>query len=147
MPRAAVVQTSQRTSASYPPTSPQSATACAYLSWVFSSSASIIASSALSSLAAACWIASGATPSSRSRTVEESRTEPTNWRITPSPPDREMLPLCGFRSPAMILVSVVLPDPFAPTSATLAPSPTRNVMSSSNTRPSGNSYPTPATST
>ncbi len=58
-----------------------------------------------------------------------------------------MLPLCGFRSPAMILVSVVLPEPFAPTSATLAPSPTRKVMSSSNTRPSGSSYPTPATST
>ena len=58
-----------------------------------------------------------------------------------------MLPLCGFRSPAMILVNVVFPDPFAPTSATLAPSPTRNVMSSSNTRPSGNSYPIPATST
>ena len=47
----------------------------------------------------------------------------------------------------MILSSVVLPAPFAPTSATLAPSPTRNDTSSSSTRPSGSSYRTPWMST
>ena len=36
---------------------------------------------------------------------------------------------------------VVLPAPLAPTSATLAPSPTRNETSSSSTRPSGQLVP------
>ena len=42
--------------------------------------------------------------------------------------------------------SVVLPAPFGPTSATLAPSPTRNDTSAKSSRPSGSVYPTPATS-
>ena len=60
-----------------------------------------------------------------------------NWRITPSPPLRETEPLVGVRSPAMIRSRVVLPDPLGPTSATTAPSATRNETSSSSTRPSG----------
>ena len=64
---------------------------------------------------------------------------PMNWRITPRPPLREIEPLVGVRSPAMILSSVVLPEPLGPTSATIAPSPTRNDTSSSSTRPSGRS--------
>src|SRR5690606_27132651 len=43
----------------------------------------------------------------------------------------------------MIFNSVVLPEPFAPINATLAPSPTRNEMSSSSTLPSGRVKPTP----
>ena len=62
---------------------------------------------------------------------------PMNWRITPSPPLRETEPLVGVRSPAMIRSSVVLPEPLGPTSATVAPSPTRKDTSSSSTRPSG----------
>ena len=57
----------------------------------------------------------------------------------PSPPERVTTPACGTRSPVMIRSSVVLPAPLAPTSATLAPSPTRNDTSSSSTRPSGSS--------
>src|SRR4051794_19734527 len=67
--------------------------------------------------------------------------------MTPRPPLRVTTPACGGRSPVMIRSSVVLPAPLAPTSATLAPSPTRNDTSSSSTRPSGSSYRTPATST
>ena len=81
--------------------------------------------------------AAGATVSSRSRTVEASRTWPTNWRITPSPPLRVTAPPCASRSPAMIRSSVVLPVPLGPISATVAPSPTRNETSSSSGRPSG----------
>ncbi len=64
---------------------------------------------------------------------------PTIWRITPSPPERVTAPSCGTRSPVMIRSSVVLPAPFAPTSATFAPSPTRKETSSRSTRPSGSS--------
>ena len=48
-----------------------------------------------------------------------------NWRITPSPPARAIDPAAGASSPATMRSSVVLPAPFGPTSATLAPSPTR----------------------
>ena len=47
----------------------------------------------------------------------------------------------------MARISVVFPAPFAPTSATLAPSPTRKETSSSKILPSGRSKRTPATST
>ena len=63
----------------------------------------------------------------------------TICRITPSPPVRVTAPACGTRSPVTIRSSVVFPAPLAPTSATLAPSPTRNETSSSSTRPSGSS--------
>jgi hypothetical protein len=62
---------------------------------------------------------------------------PMNWRITPSPPERAMPPIGVGRSPATIRSSVVLPAPFGPTSATLAPSPTRNDTSANSSRPSG----------
>ena len=97
--------------------------------------------------AAACCTRGGATESSRSCTVLPSLPWVTICRITPSPPERVTAPACGLMSPVMIRSRVVLPAPLAPTSATLAPSPTRNEMSSSNTRPSGSSYRTPATST
>ena len=67
--------------------------------------------------------------------------------LTPSPPLRVTTPACGVSSPVMIRSSVVLPAPLAPTSATLAPSPTRNDTSSSSTRPSGRVCRTPETST
>ena len=73
--------------------------------------------------------AGGATDTSRSRTDDSSRTEPTNWRITPSPPDRPTEPSCGSMSPATSRSRVVLPAPLAPTSATFAPSPTRKETS------------------
>ena len=80
------------------------------------------------------------TESSRSATVGSSpRSVPTIWRITPRPPVRVTTPAWGTRSPVMMRSSVVLPAPLAPTSATLAPSPTRNDTSSSRTRPSGSS--------
>ena len=72
---------------------------------------------------------------------------PTICRITPSPPLRVTTPAFGASSPVMIRSSVVFPAPLAPTSATLAPSPTRNETSSSSTRPSGSSNLTPLTST
>ncbi len=68
---------------------------------------------------------------------------PMNCRITPRPPLRLIEPRVGGRSPAMIFSSVVLPEPLGPTSATTAPSPTRNETSSSRTRPSGRSKLTP----
>ena len=43
-------------------------------------------------------------------------------------------------------IKVVLPDPLGPISATLAPSPTRNETSFSNTRPSESEYSTALTS-
>src|SRR3954447_22371525 len=101
-----------------------------------------------STSAAASRTRGGLTLSSRSATVASGpRPAPTIWRITPSPPLRVTTPACGTSSPVMILSSVVLPAPLAPTSATLAPSPTRNDTSSSRTLPSGSSYRTPATST
>ena len=57
--------------------------------------------------------------------------------MTPSPPLVVTVPDCGVRSPAISRISVVFPDPFGPTSAATAPSPTRNEASSSSTRPSG----------
>ena len=106
------------------------------------------ASSQASTAAAACRTRGGETESSRSATVggpaspaAGSVESPcaTIWRITPSPPDRVIAPACGTRSPVTMRSSVVLPAPFAPTSATFAPSPTRNDTSSSSTRPSGSS--------
>ena len=72
---------------------------------------------------------------------------PMNWRITPSPPARATAPVRTGRSPATIRSSVVLPAPFGPTRATLAPSPTRNDTSAKSSRPSGRMCPTAATST
>src|SRR5262245_7239070 len=60
-----------------------------------------------------------------------------NWRITPSPPLVVTVPDFGTTSPAIIRTSVVLPAPFGPTSATLAPSATRNETSANSTLPSG----------
>ena len=69
--------------------------------------------------------------------MDSSRSEPTNCRITPSPPLVVTAPACAVASPAMIRSRVVLPAPFAPTRATVAPSPTRNETSSNSARPSG----------
>ena len=68
-----------------------------------------------------------------------------NWRITPSPPETIIDPLSCSRSPAIMRKSVVLPEPFAPISATFAPSPTRKETSLSSTRPSERAYSTPET--
>ena len=88
----------------------------------------------------------GATETKSSRTVVVSRTEPMNWRITPSPPVIATVPSSGEISPQIMRISVVLPDPLGPISATFAPSPTRNETSLSNTRPSERAYSTPDTS-
>ena len=88
----------------------------------------------------------GATEINKSRTVDSSRTEPMNCRITPSPPVMATLPSSGARSPEIILSSVVFPDPFAPINATFAPSPTRKETSLRRTLPSDNEKPTPLTS-
>lgn len=137
MPSAAVVQMSHSVSASYPRTSAQSLSACAYAICAASSSTVRIRSSAASTASAAFLIPGRATDTSRSRTVRSSRTEPTNWAITPSPPLTDTEPPCGWISPESSLRSVVLPAPFAPTRATTAPSATRNEASPSSTRPSG----------
>ncbi len=147
MPSAATVTVSQSTSASYPPASPQEASALAYRIWVRSSSVSIIASSAASSASPAARRLTGERPTRKSRTVVSSRTEPMNWRITPSPPSLVTAPTCGVMSPATIRSSVVLPVPLAPTSATLAPSPTRNETSRNSSRPSGRMHPSALIST
>ena len=47
--------------------------------------------------AAAAWTRCGATESSRSRTVDSSRTEPTNCRITPRPPEPMTAPVRRLR--------------------------------------------------
>src|SRR4051794_12725712 len=91
--------------------------------------------------------AGGASWTRNSCTVVASRTEPMNCRMTPTPPTRETVPRCGVSSPAIMRSSVVLPAPFAPTSAALTPSPTRKATSLSSSRPSGRTCPTPATST
>ena len=52
---------------------------------------------------------------------------------------RVTTPAWGTRSSVMMRRPVGVPAPLAPTSATLAPSPTRNETSSSSTRPSGSS--------
>ena len=70
-----------------------------------------------------------------------------NWRMTPTPPVRATVPAAGGRSPAIMRSSVVLPVPFAPTSAVLAPSPTRKLTSSNSTRPSGSTQDSFWTST
>jgi hypothetical protein len=71
--------------------------------------------------AAARRIGSAAAMSSRSRTVESSRTCPMNWRMIPSPPERVTTARREpGRSPAMIRISVVLPVPFGPMSAVRA---------------------------
>ena len=85
--------------------------------------------------------AGGASDSARSASVDSSPIMPMNWRITPSPPARAIAPLRTGRSPATILSSVVLPAPFGPTRATLAPSPTRNDTSAKSSRPSGQDVP------
>jgi Tfp pilus assembly protein PilX len=91
-------------------------------------------------------VAFGATEISRSLTVDSSRTEPINWRITPSPPVIETAPLSGLMSPQIIRIKVVLPEPFGPINATLAPSPTRKFTSLRSKRPSDSVYSTPETS-
>ena len=96
--------------------------------------------------AAASRIRFGATEIKSSRTLVSSRTDPMNWRITPRPPVIATAPSSGFKSPQIMRIKVVLPDPFGPISATLAPSPTRNETSFSNTRPSDNEYSTALTS-
>ena len=69
-----------------------------------------------------------------------------NWRMTPTPPERVIVPVCGGSSPAISRSSVVLPVPLAPTSAAFAPSPTRKLAPSSSTRPSGRACPIDAAS-
>ena len=61
--------------------------------------------------------------------------------------DEGVDPSVGSVSPAMIRMSVVLPAPLAPTSATVAPSPTRNDTWLNKVRPSGRTNATPLTST
>ena len=119
-------------------TSAQSESACAYPSCAASSSTVMIACSAASTAFAASRIrgrrhgdeqvAHGASRRGRS---------PTNCGITPSPPLTVTVPPCGCSSPESSLSRVVLPAPFGPTSATAAPSPTRNETSPSSARPSG----------
>ncbi len=106
-----------------------------------------MSSSVRSISSAAERIRSGATETSRSRTVVSSRTLPMNWRMTPRPPERVTAPSCAAMSPAMIRVSVVLPVPLGPMRATLAPSPTRTETSLSNGLPSGRLKETELTST
>ena len=86
-------------------------------------------------------------PMTSSWSVVSSPTMPMNCRMTPSEPERATTPVCTGRSPATIRSSVVLPAPLGPTSATLAPSPTRNDTSAKSCRPSGSMCATPATST
>ncbi len=62
---------------------------------------------------------------------------PMNWRMTAIEPPHTIEPSCGSRSPAIIRIKVVLPAPFGPTSAAVAPLGTRKVTSSSSGRPSG----------
>ena len=76
-----------------------------------------------------------------------SRIDPMNCRMTPTPPVRATPPDAGARSPAIIFSRVVLPVPLAPTSAVLAPSPTRKLTSSNSTRPSGSTQDSFWTST
>ena len=145
---------SKSTSASYPPASPQAPSASAYASWALPAallnlprtSAACSAASAAASRAPAARSVGAEIERARSCSVESSPIMPMNWRITPSPPDRAMPPVWTGRSPATIRSSVVLPAPLGPTSATLAPSPTRNDTSAKSSRPSGSVYPTPATS-
>ena len=66
--------------------------------------------------------------------------------MTPSPPVIATAPSSGFKSPQIMRIKVVLPDPLGPISATFAPSPTRNETSFSNTRPSESEYSTALTS-
>ena len=104
-------------------------------------------SSAASTASQAALTAGGDRSTRKRWTVVSSRTEPMNWRMTPSPPVRATEPASGSRSPAMIRSRVVLPAPFSPTSAARAPAPMRKDTSSSSTRPSGNVCRTPLTST
>ena len=60
---------------------------------------------------------------SRSRTVRCSSRQPTSWRITRSRPSTCTLPSSTGTSPVIARNSVVLPAPFAPTSATCSPAP------------------------
>ena len=155
--RAATATVSNSTSASYPPDSPQAVSACAYRSWVFwSDSARCRARSAAASRSPASRTAGGPSASARAFSdisleprlpAEPAATIPMNWRITPRPPERAITPDCTGISPATIRRRVVLPAPFGPISAILAPSPTRNETSANSTRPSGSVCPTPATST
>jgi hypothetical protein len=131
----ATATVSNNTSTSYPPASPQWARALAYAIWLRSESSSAACAADRRSPAAR---RGGATnESARSESVRSSPIMPMNWRITPSPPERAIAPIGAARSPATIRSNVVLPAPFGPTSATLAPSPTRNATSASNSRPSG----------
>ncbi len=132
-----MVHMSHRVSASYPRTSAQSASACAYFSCAASSSTVMIPCSAASTARAASWMPGVATDTSRSRTVVSSLTEPTNWRITPRPPLTVTDPPCGFSSPEISRSRVVLPAPFGPTRAVTDPSPTRKDTSPSSALPSG----------
>ena len=145
--KTSVVTSSQAASASYPPTSAQSASACAYRICDGVSSTVMIASSAASSSRAAARIDASARSARTARTVRSSSTRPIIWSITPSPPDRDTVPSCGARSPATIRRSVVLPAPFGPTSATFAPSPTRRSTDVRSALPSGRKYERPETST
>ncbi len=97
----------------------------------------MIASSASSTALAASLMPLRATETSRSRTVLSSRTDPTNWGMTPTPPLVVTVPASGWSSPVMSRARVVLPAPFGPTSATTAPWPTRKLASLSSIRPSG----------
>ncbi|CAB5008806.1 unannotated protein [freshwater metagenome] len=131
--------------------SPQSESAWAYAICSFSLScpaviARFIALSASVNFLAAIRIFSCETETNKSLTVEPSRTVPINWRITPKPPEIATFPFSGAKSPEIILTSVVLPEPFGPISATLAPSPTRNETSFRSTRPSESEYSIPITS-
>src|SRR5690625_4548833 len=141
-PRAAVVQVSHSTSASYPPASPHAVRAVAKASWAWVVSCSTIRASARARDWAACWIAGGATDSSSSPTVSPVM----NWRITPRLPSRVTAPACGASSPVTIRTRVLLPAPLAPIRATRSPAPTRSETSLSSGRPSGSEYPIDARS-
>jgi hypothetical protein len=113
------------------------ASACAYRSATGSESSVIISSSAASTAAAARRTGSGDTDSSRSRTVDESRTDPMNCGITPRLPDRTTPPSCAGISPEAMRRTVVFPVPLGPISAVTDDAAARKVMSASNGLPSG----------
>ena len=150
-PSTAIATVSKSTSASYPPASPQAASALAYAQLGLARAVPLAARLGrlhgrlgLGSRAAGRpqRAAGPATAPGRPGSTS-SPIMPMNWRITPSPPERAIAPACTGRSPATIRSSVVLPAPFGPTSATLAPSPTRNDTSANSSRPSAQDVPDP----
>ena len=97
--------------------------------------------SAAASLAAVARSRVGAIDRRSSRTVVAGCSAvPTSWCITPSCPSMLIVPAVGVSSPVISRRSVVLPTPFAPTSATRSPLPIVKLMSSSSSSPLGSRH-------